>query len=170
MALVALTTLTGCHIGFLGVVGAGISKGPYAPETIARELGPRAARTMGCLDVGFVPFERGGQQLLDFHAGNRCPEPVAVDLSGVVLDAETADGRKVPVKLYDPRTELVVVHIGASERGRERLRIDGPSEVLDRLCLDVQKLAPDAPSAHPPPLCFRREPSGKWQATGGDLG
>ena len=169
-AFVALTTLSGCHIGFLGVIGAGMANGPYAPETIAKELGPQAARTMGCLDVGFVPHERGGQQLLDFHVGNRCPEPIAVDLRGVVLAAETADGRQVPVKLHDPRTELVVVHIGASERGRERLRIDGAGEVLDRLCLDVQRLAPDAPSSHPPALCFRREASGQWQATGGDLG
>jgi hypothetical protein len=149
-------------MGLLGMLaGARSAEGPYRGGILAASLGPDSVRTLGCLDVGFVVEQEGGE-LLDVYLGNRCVHSEALDLSKLILEASYENHRRWAA-LDDPRHEIVLLHVGGSERGKERIRIRQWG--IDRLCLHVDEIAPDAHEARPAPVCFRRGSAG-WVATG----
>ena len=157
-----MTTSGGCHFGLIGVAAGADDRGPYLPGTLTNELGPLQVRTMGCLDIGLVPFDRPaggprptGSQLVDVHVANRCTHPEAFDLARAKVRGRGDDGTLRDVALSDPRREIVVLHVGGAERGLERVRLEG-AEHLASLCFDLTLVAPDAPSSRPAPLCFAR--------------
>lgn len=162
LALVASPVLGGCHFGAMLLLSeATRAQGPYRPETIARELGAGSVRTIGCLDVGLVPFQRGGGDLVDLHVGNRCGYPEGIDLRRAVITGYADAGTPVDVALSDPRGEIELLHLGGAERARERIRLDH-AERARRLCFDLERVDPDAPAARPRPLCFDRH-GGAWR-------
>lgn len=163
--LVASVGLGGCHWGLLGVtVGGGYARGPYEPNAIASELGPMRVRTLGCLDVGLAPLG-DRSDLVDVHVGNRCTHPERIDVARLGIQMDRGDGVEQPASVYDPHGEVVVLHVGGAERGRERLRIDGMGRA-QRVCFSLGAIAPDAPDARPSPMCFRRG-TGEWIFDGG---
>jgi hypothetical protein len=169
VALVGVLALSasGCHVGLLGAAfGAAYDRSPYQPETIARELGPQAARTLGCLDVGFAISSEAQGPLLDAHVGNRCGHPEALDLAKLVIGARHRDGERGKLALWDPRREIVPLQIGGAERGREKIRLTGASSDVSQICLHVEGIAPDAPESRPAPICFERGETGAWLAVG----
>ncbi len=149
---------SGCHWGLLGTaIGASGADGPYVPGRIAEELGSARVRTLGCLDVGIAPIgDRIG--IVDVHVGNRCTHPERIDVAKMVV---TSEGEK-PIALFDPRREIVRLHVGGAERGLERIRFEGMYGTR-RLCFDLGAIAPDAPEARPLSMCFRRD-VGMWLA------
>jgi hypothetical protein len=166
-AVAAMTLLaTGCHMGFLGAVaGSAFDQGPYLPRTLADELGSPSVRTLGCLDVGLdVRGTRGGETL-DVHVGNRCGHPERFDLKKLAVHAVDESGREREVTLRDPRSEVVIRHVGGAEHGRERFRLDveGGLSPLRRMCFDLGSVAPDSREARPAPLCFDRDDTA-WRA------
>lgn len=166
VALVAFTSLAGCHVGLLmATAGSAVDQGPYRAEAIAGELGPASVRTLGCLDVGLALHERHHQQLLDVHVGNRCGHPEAFDLRALAIHGSDSAGRARSVTLYDPHREIAPMHVGGAEHGRERLRLEDAQD-LTRLCFGLERIAPDAPAARPTPVCFDRA-SGWRPSTGG---
>ena len=157
IAAAALASM-GCHMGLLGLVmGARYSKGPYEAGAIATELGPGAVRTLACLDVGLAITPE--QSLLEMHVGNRCVHAEPFDLEQLVIHATDGSGNDRMVSLVDPRHEIVRLHIGARERGHERIRLSNLYEV-DHLCIEVAGVAPDAPEARPSPVCLDRHADG----------
>lgn len=160
-------------MGVFALVLSGHDQGPYLPHTLSRELGPSSVRTVGCLDVGFALNERDGAALLDLHVGNRCTHPEALDIRRLAMRGVDEQGEARTLALYDPREEIGRFHVGGSEKGRERLRLqiyrEGRleslgAETLSRLCFDLGAIADDSPEARPAPLCFqRRGPS--WSPT-----
>jgi len=160
-SLAALTTLTGCHLGLLGIVMSAEDQGPYLPETLARELGEGHVRTVGCLDVGFVMHDRRERELLDLHVGNRCTHPEALDVRRLTIRGVGEEGASRAIVISDPRGEIERYHVGGSERGKERLRLEG-ARALSRVCFHLEGLAPDVPSARPLPLCLDRV-GGAWK-------
>jgi hypothetical protein len=163
LAGVACSMLGGCHMGLLGLVSGGAAaRGPYLPETIAREIGPASMRTIGCLDVGLVPFQRDGRELVDLHVGNRCGHPEALDMRRVVIRGYSESGASLDVTLSDPRGEIDLLHVGGSEQARERIGLENGAAAR-RLCFHVDRIAPDAPSARPAPLCFDRTTGDAWR-------
>jgi len=126
---------------FLG----GRADGPYRAGTLAEELGPERTRTLGCLDLALAM----DADLLDVHVGNRCGHPEVFDLSKVAIDADPSRD----VSLDDPRSEIVPLHVGGAERGHERVRLVG-AWGASRLCFRLEGVAPDAPDAHPSPICI----------------
>ena len=145
-------------MGLLGMLAAS-SKGPglYVGGTIGQELGDAAVRTVGCLDVGLALVERDpAQDLLQLHVGTRCNHPEALDFARVRIEAEGLDGSAREVKLEDPRGEIVMLHVGPGERGKELVRLNGAAGVV-RISFDVNAIAPDVPQAHPAPVRFARE-------------
>jgi len=144
--------------------GSVLDQGPYHAETLATELGPTSVRTLGCLDVGLAVYRRGEAVLLDVHVGNRCSYPEALDVARLRIHGVDQEGGDHAVTLYDPKSELVRLHVGGAERGRERLKLQGARD-LTRICFDLQALAPDAPSARPAALCLERG-EGWREATG----
>jgi hypothetical protein len=152
----ALLFLPGCHFGLAGLVqGGGRADGPYIPETLGRELGSGFVRTLGCLDVGLVPFERDSRELVDVHLGNRCGHREAIDLRALSIRGTYEGDLEDDVLLADPRQEVEPLHIGGAERARERFRLV-LAGAARRLCFDVTRIAPDTPAARPAPLCFVR--------------
>jgi len=160
VALSALPSL-GCHMGLAGLVmGASDAQPAYQSGAIAAELGSGAVRTLGCLDVGLaIPEQRA---LLEMHVGNRCVHGEPFDLGRVVIRATDEEGGARAVSFVDPRQEIVRLHVGAMERGHERIRLDGLLDVA-RICFDLAAAAPDAPDARPPPICLDRSLDG-WRA------
>jgi hypothetical protein len=164
LVIVSAGATTGCHVGLFVLVGAASdAQRPYVPEAIAREVGPSRVRTLGCLDVGLVPFERGGSALVDVHVGNRCGYPEALDLRGLVIRGRDAAGDDHDVALVDPRSEIGLVHVGGADRGHERIRLEGAASSV-RLCFHLERINPDAPAARPAPLCFERSDDG-WRSS-----
>jgi hypothetical protein len=160
----AAPLLSGCHIGLaMLVAGSARGVGPYQAETLATELGPGSVRTIGCLDVGVVIHERSGVDLLDLHVGNRCLHPEALDVARLTMRGVDDRGGARGVALSDPRHEVVRMHVGGAEHGRERFRLEG-AHGLAGLCFHLEAIAPDVPGARPAPLCFERG-AGGWQPT-----
>jgi hypothetical protein len=168
-ALVALVCLSGCHWGLAGVVvGAVFLPGPYHAETLARDLGPHAVRTLGCLDVGFAITTSNDRETLDVHVGNRCAHPEALDLSKLAIRGVDGRGEPQKIALRDPRREIAELHVGGSQRGKERFRLVSNSNFVPRrICLDVDRIAPDAPAARPAAICFEPVDDG-WRASNGE--
>lgn len=162
IVLAASGVMGGCQVGLIGLIGAGSrAQGPYLSETIATEIGPASVRTIGCLDVGLVPFQRNGSALLDLHVGNRCGHPEAIDMRRLVIRGYDERGADHDVVLIDPRAEIALVHVGGSDRGHERIRLEGALGA-QRLCFDLERINPDAPAARPTPLCFERT-TNEWR-------
>lgn len=158
---------SGCHVGLLGAAfGAAYDRSPYQQETLARELGPQAARTLGCLDVGFAIASEAQGPLLDAHVGNRCGHPEPLDLTKLVIVSRDRDGQRGNLALWDPRREIVPLQVGGAERGREKIRLTGASWDVSQICLHVEGIAPDAPESRPAPICFERGATGDWFAVG----
>jgi hypothetical protein len=180
--------LGGCHWGLVGVMLlGGTAPLPYHAESLAKELGPQSVRTLGCLDVGVVVFDRLADsnpssnstfthEMLDFHVGNRCSYPEAIDLRKLVIRGErTVPAHwaeidpanrdhvgKIDIALWDPRSEIRELSVGGSERGRERIRLDG-AHSAERICFNFERIAPDAPEARPAEMCFVRK-GYAWEA------
>lgn len=142
-------------MAFVGMLaGTTGSPGFYRAGTIGSELGGASVRTIGCLDVGLALVERPDASLLQLDVGNRCSHPEALDFAMIRIDGVRADGERRVVALQDPRHEIVPLHVGAGERGKELVRID--SGDLVRLSFDVDAIAPDTPHAHPASMHFAR--------------
>ncbi|MBX3232034.1 MAG: hypothetical protein KIT84_20035 [Labilithrix sp.] len=157
----ASSLLAGCHFGALLLVSnAASARGPYRPESLARELGAGSVRTIGCLDVGLVPFRRDGGDLVDLHVGNRCGYPEALDMRRTVITGYSDTGAPFDVAFSDPRGEIELLHLGGADHARERIRLDRAGAAR-RLCFDLERIDPDAPAARPRPLCFARN-GGAW--------
>jgi hypothetical protein len=160
-ALAALSS-GGCHMGLAGVIiGASDAKPAYTSGAVAADLGPSAVRTLACLDVGFAIS--GPRPLLEMHVGNRCVHAERLDLARLAIRATGEDGAERTVSLVDPRQEIVPVHVGALERGHERIPLSGLGDVT-RICFDVAAVATDAPDARPLPICLERQADG-WGAS-----
>jgi hypothetical protein len=163
----ALLSTTGCHVALLGLIGgAKDADGPYEAGTIAAELGPAAVRTLACLDVGLaltdMRSDTRSDTLLEMHVGNRCIHAEPFDLAQLVMRGKDASGNERVVSLVDPRHEIVHLHVGALERGHERIRLSALDH-LEQLCFELGSIAPDAPEARPLPLCLDRGLDG-WHA------
>ena len=160
VALAALSS-SGCHLGLAGLVlGASDAQAPYQSGAIAAELGSAAVRTLACLDVGLAIHEQ--RSLLELDVGNRCVHGEPFDMGRVVIHATDAEGAERTVSFVDPRHEIVRLHVGAMERGHERIRLEGLYDVA-RICFDLTAVATDAPDARPPPICLGRNLEG-WHA------
>lgn len=167
MAVVCASALvaSGCHVGLVGAaIGSAGANGPYQAASLASILDPKAVRTLGCLDLGLDVFDADVGPIVDVYLGNRCGHPEALDLRELVIRgtraAEPDSERRVTLR--DPRGEIVRLSVGGSEAGRERIRIDNVG-ASDRLCFDVDRVAPDAPDSHPAPVCFDRD-GHTWKA------
>jgi hypothetical protein len=160
VVVIAFAACSGCAIGGLGaVIGATLDRGPYSDGSIARELGPRAARKVGCLELGFALYADARSELVDLHVGNTCAKRQAFDMRRAALRGRDLRGEAVAAALSDPRDEVELVHVGGYERGRARFRVER-ARPLAGLCLDVSGVAPEAPRARVEPVCLGEE--GVW--------
>lgn len=116
----------------------------YQPDSFTHARQPFAGVkvTVDCLDlaVGREPYPLSTSNVLTYWFGNRCDEPVVVDLASARVFGMTRDGEGFDLRAFDPMRELRVLMLDARASGHES--IDYPSaSTLDRVCVDIASVA-----------------------------
>ena len=100
--------------------------------------------TVGCLDISVdrrADFD--GKAVLDYQFGNRCDEPVVVDLTHVPVTGRTADGREVRLDPFDPNYEMIAMKLDARKAGGEAIAYESkqpPEQSIVQICVDAARL------------------------------
>lgn len=123
----------------VGSVGACAPNYPVHPPM---DLPRGATRTMGCVELS-VGAGRDADfpstsLLVEVGLHNRCDEPALVDLRALRMWSEQRDGERWQMAFYDPRGEIVPLHLEAQATGLERFRVDGAGApgTLRQACFD----------------------------------
>jgi hypothetical protein len=139
----------------LALLGCGPS--PYRAGGVleARDIDPRAVRSLGCLEVGAAilgPVEQGDAALLMFRVGNRCLAPAPFDLRAARFVGTDHAGVQQPLALVDPRAEIAALHVDAGRQGTEKVRLRGAAAgVAHTVCVDFGGASEERRVA---PICF----------------
>ena len=108
--------------------------------------------TVDCLDVAIDHHTRRGasKNVITYAFGNRCDDPVVVDLASVRVFGRARDGSEMQLFAFDPAHEIRVLQIDGRAVGREA--IEYPSEQrLASMCIDAGSIAR---SSVPRWVCF----------------
>jgi hypothetical protein len=126
-------------LGSLVLVGCA-----YQPDSFsyARESFTGVYVTVDCLDLA-IDHEKQvakSRNVITYAFGNRCDEPVVVDLAAVKVLGHTGDGTEMPLYAFDPEHEIRTMRIDARAVGKEA--IEYPSKgSLANMCIDVGSIA-----------------------------
>ena len=96
--------------------------------------------TVGCLDLSVdrrADFD--GKAVLDYQFGNRCDEPVLIDLVHVPVIGRTADGSEVRLAPFDPNNEMIAMRIDARKAGSEAIAYESEQPVV-QVCADAAQI------------------------------
>ena len=125
----------------------------YQPDSFsyAREPFRGFYLSVDCLDLAIDHRKRGGDSdVLAYEFGNRCDEPVVVDLAAARVLGRTDDGSEVELFAFDPLREIRTLRIDGRAYGREA--IEYPSgRMLERVCVDAASIAHATPARW---VCF----------------
>lgn len=121
----------------------------------------QAVRDLGCVILGFSLDRESSlttdqSLLLDVSIQNRCVRDEPLDLSGLSLHGYDESGASRSVSVYDPRHEIGAMRVDAQTEGTERLRIDvsGGLNATKTICIDLERVSPDAARLRQPRLCL----------------
>jgi hypothetical protein len=107
--------------------------------------------TVGCIDVA---VERRADAsigpVLGYQFGNRCDQPVLIDLGAVAVIGRDPQGADVALRPYDPQREIRPAEIDGRGVGAEALAY-ASDRPLSEVCADAAALAHAVP---PRWLCF----------------
>ena len=117
----------------------------YTPDAFhypgRRFPGQRA--TVGCLDISVdrradldVVKDGTNAAVLEYNFGNRCNEPVVIDLLRVPVIARTVDGDELKLTPFDPNMEMIATKMDARAAGGEAIAYPH-SEPVAQVCADV---------------------------------
>lgn len=106
------------------------------------DLPKEATRRLGCLEVSVGAgrdYDLPPSSLLvevDLH--NRCEEPALVDLRSMRMWTERRSGDRFALAFYDPRAEVVPLHMEPEAQAIERFRVDdaGAPGTVHQICFD----------------------------------
>lgn len=126
-------------LGSLVLVGCA-----YQPDSFSysRETFTGVYVTVNCLDVAVDHQKRvaKSRNVITYSFGNRCDEPVVVDLATVRVYGHANDGTEQQLFAFDPDHEIRTMRIDARAVGREA--IEYPSKgSLANMCVDVGSIA-----------------------------
>lgn len=115
---------------------------------------PSQRTTRGCLDIAISAAHdsHADGPVLDIYLGNRCDDAVWVDLTGLGIYAQLADGQRLPVRLYDPLGELRAAVLGGREQVMERIEVEAPYESV-ALCANLEEFSFSISGGPPQILC-----------------
>jgi hypothetical protein len=94
--------------------------------------------TVDCLDLAIDHQQRlaKSRNVITYAFGNRCDEPVVVDLASVKVLGHASDGTEMQLYAFDPAHEIRTMRIDARAVGKEA--IEYPSKAsLANMCIDV---------------------------------
>jgi hypothetical protein len=89
------------------------------------------------------------------HLENLCEQPVPVAIDRLRAIADANDGTTRTPVFFDPRGEIVQLHIEPKKAAVERFRLDGAGDpgTLARVCFDVRDVSPSDEPA-PELICY----------------
>lgn len=107
--------------------------------------------SVGCLDLAIAHRKRPNMSdVLRYEFGNRCDDPVVVDLASARVFGHTPEGSAIELFAFDPLREIRQMRLDGRAVGRES--IEYPSgRPLARLCVDAASIAHASP---PRWICF----------------
>jgi hypothetical protein len=118
----------------------------------AREPFSGVYMTVDCLDLAIDRQSRqaASKNVITYAFGNRCNDPVVVDLASVRVFGRADDGTEMQLFAFDPANEIRALRIDGRAVGREA--IEYPSKgTLKSLCVDAGSIAR---SSVPRWVCF----------------
>lgn len=108
---------------------------------------------IGCLDVAISLTDDAiaPPPIVAYELGNRCGHQTIVDFSAVHVFATGADGARVELRAYDPKTELRPMQLDAYTSGDERIAYQSPwPSPPATVCVDLSGLDHDHPTPTKP--------------------
>src|SRR5262249_54993723 len=134
----------------------------YDTGDLAREFAPtHAFAAVGCIEMAPSLRRTDSQIVLEWRMGNRCNEPVQIDLRNLAITGRSADGEQWPIHVYDPADEIRVLPLPPRREAFEVLVLKLPGEPV-QICIDVSSVAPGL--SRSPVACFV-EDAGEWETT-----
>jgi hypothetical protein len=144
----------------IGLCALGVGCTTYQPGSFVDDDGRFGSLrdTSGCLDVsvnGRVDPHVDGQ-VIEVRFGNRCDEPVRVDLAALAPTGTLEDGRVVPLRLRDRDDEVRPRILDGRVSGSERFVLVSPDgSAVVQWCVDLAGVDPDAHPAQRRTVCER---------------
>ncbi|MDQ3339398.1 MAG: hypothetical protein M4D80_29895 [Myxococcota bacterium] len=116
----------------------------YSPDSFSYpgRYFPGQRVTVGCLDISVDRRAdlKENVAVIDYQFGNRCDDPVVVDLSRVPVFGRTAAGEELTLTPYDPRFEMRELKLDARQAGGEAIAYP-TNEPIVQICVDAAALA-----------------------------
>lgn len=119
----------------------------YRPGSFAAPGRPFAGErmTIDCLDLAVhrrvdMNIDGNAAAIIEYSFGNRCDDPVVIDLGRVPVIGRTIDGDEVTLTAYDPAVEMQALELDAGGVGREALAYPA-TEALAQVCVDASAIA-----------------------------
>ncbi len=123
-------------------------------------LPPERHARHGCFDLAIAASHDvhvpSTSLLLDVEVENTCGRAELFDLRRLDLFLSSSAGEKHKLTLYDPRSEIVPLHVDGHADAFERVRADGAGDDPDfrTMCFSQAGLAPNATPAPDARTCF----------------
>jgi hypothetical protein len=118
------------------VIVAGCSYSPGSFSFPGRTFAGQQV-TVGCLDISLdrrPDFD--GKAVINYQFGNRCDEPVVIDLLRVPVTGRTLDGDEVTLTPFDPAMEMMAMKLDARKAGGEAIAYPS-TQPLAQVCVDA---------------------------------
>ena len=98
--------------------------------------------TVGCLDIAVDrrPDFKENTAVIDYQFGNRCDEPVVIDLLRVPVHGRTASGEERVLTPYDPNLEMMAMKLDARQAGGEAIAYP-TTEPMAQICVDAAAIS-----------------------------
>jgi hypothetical protein len=135
---VLLLAVAGCYLG-------------HFQNVRSEFVGTRAQ--VGCLDVAVALTDdaTAPPPIVAYEFGNRCSHQTIVDFSAVRVFATGADGARIELRPYDPKSELRPMQLDAFTSGDERIAYQSPwPSPPPVVCVDLSGLDHDHPTPATP--------------------
>ncbi len=135
-------------LGSLAVAGCAYQADSF---TYAHEPFKGVYVNVNCLDIAIEHRKRPNwSDVISYEFGNRCDDPVVVDLAAAKVYGRTREGSEMQLFAFDPLREIRLMRLDGRAVGREA--IEYPSNrPLARLCIDAASIAHASP---PRWICF----------------
>ena len=130
--------------------GGGYKADSYSTSWFYGDLQfPGTRLTNGCLDIA-LRAQYGIQEdpILDISFGNRCVQPMRVDLRQLEIRGVFANSERRKLQILDPRDEMRRGLLGGNAAGMERLELVGGAGAL-QVCVSIANIS--APPSEGPP-------------------
>jgi hypothetical protein len=104
-----------------------------------------------CLDLAVDRRrEANGSDVISYEFGNRCDDPVVVDLAAAKVYGHTRDCSDVELFAFDPLREIRMMRLDGRAVGREAI-VYPSGRALASVCVDAASIAHQSP---PRWICF----------------